>query len=449
MEIIHQGDQSINQLLQMGVVQEQRYRLNKCILYEEIDDEEMLLCNSLSGELVLLSQSETRDLKAFPRIGIPESLLPLAMSSYIVPVDYDESKIIDQLRIILRKRLFNTYRNYIILPTTYCNARCFYCYESEIEHIHMTEETAEKVIDFIEKNYDGKQVTLDWFGGEPLLGRKIINKICKELSNREIAFTSKMVSNGYLFDHDIINEAIHSWKLSLVQITLDGTEKIYNDTKAYVNISENAYLRVMKNICDLLDNDIKVNVRLNLDKHNKDNLLELIEDLDQKIENKQLLTVYVSVLNENVGFAPLCHEKGEIEELWQYVAKLQSILIQKNMNHKVKRLPHIMINHCMADGDDQLLCSPDGTLGKCEHYVDKYSIGSVDHGVNNVETINWWKEREVYQECKNCSIAATCIRLQNCPVNVLPCTEKERERKIKAYKKIMKDYYLAKKAIIS
>ena len=68
-----------------------------------------------------------------------------------------------------------------------------------------------------------------------------------------------MISNGYLFNDDTIKEAKEEWQLTKVQITLDGTEQIYNRCKAYIYKDVNAYRRVIGNIHLLQDADIHVN----------------------------------------------------------------------------------------------------------------------------------------------------------------------------------------------
>ena len=114
----------------------------------------------------------------------------------------------------------------------------------------MSEETGFKVVEFI-ADHCGKnrKVTLDWFGGEPTLGIERIDQISRGLREKQIRFTSLMISNGYLFSDELIRRATEIWNLTDIQITLDGTEEIYNRTKAYVNAENNPYHTVLDNIC--------------------------------------------------------------------------------------------------------------------------------------------------------------------------------------------------------
>ena len=60
--------------------------------------------------------------------------------------------------------------NYTILTTTNCNARCFYCYESNLPHINMEETTAKRLVEYMIENKESNTLRRHWFGGEPLVG---------------------------------------------------------------------------------------------------------------------------------------------------------------------------------------------------------------------------------------------------------------------------------------
>lgn len=69
---------------------------------------------------------------------------------------------------------------------------------------------------------------LAWFGGEPLYNAQVIDLICNDLVERGIGYESSMISNGFLFDEKLIKRAAELWRLRQIQITLDGTEGVYN-----------------------------------------------------------------------------------------------------------------------------------------------------------------------------------------------------------------------------
>ena len=116
--------------------------------------------------------------------------------------------------------------DFIMFPTTTCNARCFYCYENPMKKMPMTIDMAERVARYIMKKAPDKNRTvgLRWFGGEPLFNMKVIDYICEGLTENGIYFNSYFTTNGYLFDDDVIQKAIEIWHCVSCQITIDGTE---------------------------------------------------------------------------------------------------------------------------------------------------------------------------------------------------------------------------------
>ena len=152
-----------------------------------------------------------------------------------------------------------------ILPTTECNARCAYCYQSGIKKESMQEETVDTLIAFIQKYISSeKKLSISWFGGEPLLEHDKITRICKALEKENIIIKSNMISNGSLFTEELIQNAKSIWHLNKVQITIDGLEEDYNLIKNYTNI-DNAFHKVINVIKLLLNNNINVSVRVNFE----------------------------------------------------------------------------------------------------------------------------------------------------------------------------------------
>ena len=149
--------------------------------------------------------------------------------------------------------------SYTIFTTTDCNARCFYCYEMGRSRIPMSAETAHKAAAYIAAHCGGEKVHLHWFGGEPLFNKQVIDIICTDLAEKGIVYESMIISNGYLFDGATVEQAVSHWKLKSVQITLDGTEEIYNRSKAFIyKDGKSPYQVVLANIQRLLDAGVSV-----------------------------------------------------------------------------------------------------------------------------------------------------------------------------------------------
>ena len=202
--------------------------------------------------------------------------------------EFDTAKNVREVMDLLKKPV-KAPNSYTILTTTDCNARCFYCYEIGCEKINMTEDTARKVLARIERDFSvhKKEVKLHWFGGEPLFNASVIDVITEGLKKKVIPFSSQMVSNGYLFDETMVKKASETWNLKTVQITLDGTEEVYNRRKAYIYKGVNAFERVLHNLELIADAGIEISIRLNMDAGNIADLRALKQELKERFDGNK------------------------------------------------------------------------------------------------------------------------------------------------------------------
>ena len=397
-----------------------------CFVFEKEIEEGKLLFNSLTKELLLLEDGE------YP-------IEYLFNHRFLVPIEHDDIKFVDEIR-NLTKMLFpiRGINSYTILTTTDCNARCFYCYEKGIEKISMDKSTALDVVDYIiaHKEKD-KDVHLAWFGGEPLYNIDAINIITNKLKEKGINYTSSMISNGYLMDEETSKVAKENWNLKRIQITLDGTHDIYNRRKAYI-YSDDAFNRVINNIHHLLDREIRVTIRLNLDDRNYEDLKELIYYLTKEFNGNKYLNVYSHLIFQTYWD----NSEGRIKELYDKQNKI-SEYIYANKLARIKKLEDKpKINHCMADSGKSVVILPDGKLHMCEHINENETFGTIYDDKGYKEAHKLWCERyPIIEECKNCKLYATCIKLKHCPNAKETCLEIERQIKINdIYKSMQKEY---------
>ena len=390
----------------------ERYRLMTYVVQQPVTDG-LLLYNTLTCSMVLLQPDEAADITAQQE---------LIDRWFLVPQEYDDQKLCRQVRqmaalLTLAPKVVTTYT---ILPTTGCNARCFYCYEQGTRPVTMTAETASKVVRYIVAHRGSETVHISWFGGEPLVNAKAIDQICTELSQQGVPFRSDMISNGYLFDAEMAQRAKDLWQLQRVQITLDGTAQTYNRVKDYVYRDVNAFERVLQNIGLLIAAGIRVLIRLNVDKHNIGEMAELAELLHQHFGSNEHLSVYSHELfgeRTPEDNATLFAQRMQLE---QQIAK-HGIL-------RIRELPKdIHLNQCMADNDGSVVIAPDGHLGKCEHFIDREFFGHIDSEERDMTIIRKFKERRAEIEaCATCPFYPQCYRLVMCEDD-FGCTPETRQ----------------------
>ncbi len=414
MRVINKARGKIEKIWGKQTLKDTQYRLLKYVLQTEYEDG-LLLHNVVSGELIQLNKEEKELLEMFPSKA-DSNCSELIEKHFLVPVDYNEKKTVGQLRTLLRAmQKKDAITGYTILPTSYCNARCFYCYECDYEHIHMSEETAKRAVDYIHKHSKGKKISIGWFGGEPLVGEKIISLISKELKEKDVEFSSSMISNGFLFNEELVKKAAEDWKLKNVQITIDGTEDVYNKVKDYINPKGSPYKRVLNNIRLLSEAGIRVSIRINLGFHNEDDTQNLIEELSEYFKECKNVSMYVHELFENEGTNPRSYSEEEKNHLTKKVIELNDYIAEKGKYSQGKSLPSLRTNHCMADSNVSVIIQPDGGLSKCEHYTVKDEFGSIYSKECNQEKLKEWKVYTELEKCGECPLYPSCVMLKGCP----------------------------------
>lgn len=441
MKTILPAKEDIAQLWGYPKPEDTEYRLMKYLLRYEVDDG-MLLHNNVTGHLIHLTNEEAEILSNLP-VKPTETMRELIANHYLVPENFDEYSSVKQLRTIFRCReTGDAINHYVILPTSFCNAHCFYCYESDYPRVHMTEETAQKVMDFIVENHKGKNVVINWFGGEPLVGIKRIDQISQGLKDRGITYSSSMISNGYLFDEEIADRSVELWKMYRIQITLDGTEEVYNQVKAYADVKDNPFQRVMRNIDLLSSRKIMVNIRLNVGFHNKDDIRTLIEELGERYSENRYVTVYLSMLFDGMGFEPVKRSLDDTITLMKVLEDLADRLKELRLFQDKWKAPSLEFKQCIADSPHSVVIQPDGGFCRCEHECVLDSYGNLSEGILDPQKPQLWKETiERSDYCSECPVYPNCYLLRYCFNAGKECAEEIRSRSLKTHERHIRTVY--------
>lgn len=422
---------------------DKKYRFNKFCIIENIMNGKVIM-NHLTYCMIFMTNNEY---KTIFDVNNNEAYVKFLYDTYfLVEEDFDERKFINEFRKKHQSPIddytLDKIYDYTILTTTACNARCFYCYEHGVKKKTMTVQTAEKLANYIiEHAPENYNIELRWFGGEPLFNAKVINVICTKLQNAGVPYHSFFTTNGYLFDKDLIKKAKELWHITSCQITIDGTEDVYNKAKNYIYKNDNSpYKRVMGNIEELINNNVDVSIRMNVDLYNIENIKDLIYELYQRFGNHPRIHPYLYPIFENEFYQ---RKEGELELLFEKIKEVEEILndckyIQRNGPYN-----GIRCNHCMVDNGKAITVSPDGEFGLCEHWVEKDFWGHVDRPEE--KDIDMIKSYRHYMPdldiCEDCPIYPNCIRNCKCEEQS-KCYPEYKEWLIRHVKKgIIETYY--------
>lgn len=408
------------------------YRKTKHCITVPCGDGE-LWYHTLTGEMLLIKDADAEKTMRSE----------LIRKWFLVPTDFDENKYSDDIRRLsaMLKPKSERKNDFTVFTTTDCNARCFYCYEKGVKRIPMSDKIAKDAADHIAMSCGGDSVRLRWFGGEPLYNIRAIDIITSELSKKGIAFKSSMTSNGFFLTKDVSKKAVDDWKLGSVQITIDGTEKVYNRTKAFVDDCENPFLRVLDNIDHALDAGIKVFIRLNVDKGNAADMTDAVDVLGKRFGGRKNCRILIALLRSFAGKVnEFDAEEDAVKCYFDLAEKIRSygLFEDKSLSRE------FVVNRCMADSDLSEVILPDGKLGKCEHFSDRELIGSIYSPEKDEKMIAAWRTRITVAdmpECEDCPLYPKCINIQKCEWTKNGCPLSVRMIRIRKTKEqILREY---------
>lgn len=299
-----------------------------------------------------------------------------------------------------------------IFPTTNCNAKCWYCYEAEIARCDMSQNTIEQTIKFIKQTFNKPEISINWFGGEPLLNIEAINQITLALKDAGYILETCITSNGSFITLDLINLLLDNYRKTSMCITIDAIGDEYGKIKRYTNLRfDKAYQHVIANVKLLLAAGIKVLIRINFQDFEK--AKQTYKHVDAEFSNfpKTLYHIY---------YAPIWDMKNmysydDTLQLLDYMRDGNDVNVLANPFIDNVFLHHIAneyeISYCSAMNKNHYVINADGTIYRCHNLVSdsKYSCGNVYDGINESALGYKMFEPKVEKKCESCPILPVCM----------------------------------------
>ena len=182
--------------------------------------------------------------------------------------------------------------NLTICPTMGCNFDCPYCFEDHGRG-RMSQEVQDDVVGLAERmlNASGvKDMSVSWFGGEPLLAPDIIEALSERLmkltEERGGTYRASIITNGYLLTQDIV-DMLDRIKVESAQITIDGLGATHDATR-HLRGGGPTFERIVSNLRNLKI-PFSVSVRHNVyegNRHEMDDLKAYVDRIAEESGNK-------------------------------------------------------------------------------------------------------------------------------------------------------------------
>ena len=309
-----------------------------------------------------------------------------------------------------------------IATTLACNFRCSYCYEKEnYKNIMMTEEVADKIIEYVLQTKK-QRVSIEWYGGEPLLNVHIIKYINEKLKETNIENSQAIVTNGYLLTKDVI-KMFHKYNVTQIQITLDGDKETHNKRRPHVTDSD-SFSRIMDNL-ELLymyskRNNYKPNVaiRVNIDKNNESDYSRILNMIKSKFYDYYY--VYFAFVRSINSCSDITDGIFRSKDEKDFIDNLKE---KYSIDYKDYYPNHYGCYFCGAQSMNSYVLDPEGYMYKCWDDVGdlKKAVASLKEKTmrnNIVESDFVIKSLAIFNDkCKNCFMIYHCMG--GCPNQAL------------------------------
>ncbi len=221
----------------------------------------------------------------------------------------------------------------ILMPTEKCNFRCVYCYE-DFEHGRMSRPIVQGLCRLLaSRSPTLDSLTIQWFGGEPLLELPIIEEVqnhLRRLSQEHPGLRAKagMTTNGYLLSREVLTRLVDLGVRSY-QISIDGP-KAAHDTRRMRGCGAGTFDRVWSNLLAAHRSklDFKIRLRIHVDRENRDEIPTLLDSLAAELGDDQRFEVFLRPVSRlggpNDDTLPVLvgEETAVVDELRRSAARL-------------------------------------------------------------------------------------------------------------------------------
>ena len=134
------------------------------------------------------------------------------------------------------------------------------------------------------RRHDLRQLSIGWFGGEPLVAMDVIRKISRAAQNHcalhGIDYSADMTTNGYRLTPALGRELI-GLGVGTYQISLDGDAECHDQTRLKAN-GDGTFQTIWSNLEGLLGTDLEFEAMLRIHYH-ADNLDSIDRPIDRLV----------------------------------------------------------------------------------------------------------------------------------------------------------------------
>lgn len=295
-----------------------------------------------------------------------------------------------------------------------CNFHCKYCYEKAFnKNKIISYKVIDKLIDYLklqQEHFSFINVTI--YGGEPLLSLEKITYLHKKLLelNKETSYT--IITNGYLLSLEVF-KVLTQLSINRFQVTLDGFKNTHNKKRPHKRKSD-SYEKITKNLdeiynfCISNNQKISINIRVNIDKTNKDSFVNFYKYIHNKYNNFFFVN---SAFIENL-------DNKKDKSILSKKERIKFCLNNFSNNiYEPRFLPRtsVRMNYCCATFTKSLVLDTSGNVFKCWNDIGNnkkiiFNINSPRNKNNFLESMYYIFSDPIYdKKCSKCFLLLSCF----------------------------------------
>jgi uncharacterized protein len=376
--------------------------------YEE-DQEYLLFHSTKRSSKILLHKSILKSI-AHGNLSTSDMETLTDLGFLVHDAEAEKKELVELIKDADKKRHFNA----IVVLNLDCNLACKYCFEGKMKgKYYMSLETAELLIDFADRYFAaGKNVNIDFYGGEPLLSFEQIKYISKRLrlsaDDKGLKYTFGLITNGTLLTKERV-EALLPYGLKDAKVTIDGQKEnhdIYRPFKTGFGTFD-IIVRNIGEVCEIMDMIIGGN-------YTQENYKGFPLLLDQLIErgitpDKVSIVKFdpVTKVVENFALPDFRDGSESVNEPWIIDS---SIYLREEILKRGFDTYNFRPSPCAIEFKDDIIVSHDGTLYKCPAFIglDGFEVGDLVTGIKEYReshNLDVWKN----DECLDCEYLPLCF----------------------------------------
>jgi uncharacterized protein len=385
------------------------------------DSDQYLILNILSGNADFISITELELLKNPAQC--PE-LEELKTRGYIVDPQEEQQRYQLKYNEFLEERIKEEVQIFFV-PTYACNFSCSYCYQSEYPDRGMSfrPEITVSFFHFVERQFKHQKKYITLFGGEPLLPspthKSQVAYFIEKL--RDNGLELSVVTNGFSLDKYF--DLLDSCFIREIQVTLDGTSEVHNMRRQLKNSSP-TFERIVENIDQCLARNLRVNLRMVIDRDNLENLPMLASfAIDKGWTSNPLFKTQIGRNYElhycQSNSKKLLDRLTLYQELYTLIQRFPHIMhfhkpafSVMSFLHENGKLPNAIFDACPACKSEWAM-DYSGNIYPCTATVGKpgEKVGTFFPEIHlDTAKISPWQKRDVtiIEKCIDCNVQLIC-----------------------------------------